>query len=89
MEEPEETYEQSKVRCPYCLELLSDSWELGDGGEGCGEIECGHCEREFVWSRSFTVIYKGIPISSAEVRDRHPEGGNENHENRAGGGSLD
>lgn len=26
--------------------------------------------------------------SNAEVRDRHPEGGNENHENRAGGGSL-
>lgn len=26
---------------------------------------------------------------NAEVRDRHPEGGNENTENRAGGGSLD
>jgi hypothetical protein len=27
--------------------------------------------------------------TNAEVRDRHPEGGNKNTENRAGGGSLD
>lgn len=28
-------------------------------------------------------------MPNAEVRDRHPEGGNENNESLAGGGSLD
>jgi len=36
--------------------------ELGDGGEGCDTMECGHCEKEFTWARSFIVTYKGIPI---------------------------
>ncbi len=62
---PETTYESSDVRCPYCLELQSDSWELGDGGEGCDTIECGHCEKEFTWERSVSVTYKGIPLANA------------------------
>jgi hypothetical protein len=63
---PETTYESSDVRCPYCLELQSDSWELGDGGEGCDTMECGHCEKEFTWARSFIVTYEGIPLANAE-----------------------
>ena len=57
---PETTYEDTEVRCPYCLALQSNSWELGDGGEGCGEMECGKCEKEFIWARQLRVTYKGI-----------------------------
>lgn len=61
MNKPEITYEDSEVRCPYCLELQSDSWEFGDGGEGCGETDCENCEKEFTWARQISVTYKGIP----------------------------
>ena len=63
---PETTSESSDVRCPYCLELQSDSWEFGDGGEGCDTMECGHCEKEFTWERSFIITYKGTPLANAE-----------------------
>lgn len=62
MNKPEETYNREGVICPYCGYLDRDSWELGDGGEGCGETECGQCEKEFTWSRSFSVTYRGIPL---------------------------
>jgi DNA-directed RNA polymerase subunit RPC12/RpoP len=65
---PETTYESSEVRCPYCLELQSDSWELGDGGEDCDTMECGHCEKEFIWSRSFSVTYKGTPTNQPPTK---------------------
>jgi len=61
MNKPEETYNHEGVECPYCGCVDRDSWELGDGGEGCGETECGECEREFTWARSISVSYKGIP----------------------------
>jgi DNA-directed RNA polymerase subunit RPC12/RpoP len=66
---PETTYESENVKCPYCGEFQGDSWELGDGGEGCGEMECGSCEKEFAWAREFMVTYKGIPL--ANVEDEH------------------
>lgn len=53
------TYSTEGVVCPYCGHEDRDSWELGDGGEGCGETECGECEREFVWVRTLSVSYSG------------------------------
>jgi hypothetical protein len=58
----EATYEDSDVCCPYCLELQSNSWELGDGGEDSGEMECGSCGMEFTWAREISITYKGMPI---------------------------
>lgn len=58
----ENTYRRDYLECPYCHHIDQDSWELGDGGEGCGETECGKCEREFKWSRSFSVSFIGRPI---------------------------
>jgi len=54
----EETYGDT-LKCPYCGHPRRDSEELGDGGEGGGETECGSCEREFRWSRTLTVRYYG------------------------------
>jgi hypothetical protein len=58
----ETTNEAENVRCPYCLELQSDSWELGDGEEGCGETECEDCGKEFRWAREISINYKGKPL---------------------------
>ncbi len=58
-----ETY-SDEVTCPYCGYQMRDSWELGDGGEGCGETECGQCEREFMWSRTFHVRYSGKKLKN-------------------------
>jgi hypothetical protein len=58
---PETTYESENIRCPYCLAMQSDSWELGDGGEECDTTECWKCEKNFTWSRTFIITYKGIP----------------------------
>lgn len=62
MSDDQYTYNHDFVECPYCHYEDRDSWELGDGGEGCGTTECGHCEREFQWSRTFTINYKGSPL---------------------------
>ena len=64
MSEPEETSSSYHVICPYCRKPQRDSWELGDGGEGCGEMECGHCEKSFLWSREVQVTYAGKPINA-------------------------
>ena len=58
---PEETFDRDGVVCPYCGHKYRDSWELGDGGEGCGETECGSCDREFIWVRHISVSYTGRP----------------------------
>lgn len=63
---PEETLERDQLACPWCLKIQSDPWELGDGGEGCGETECDTCERTFIWGRSFTVWYTGKPKKGGE-----------------------
>jgi len=65
----DETWNNDVLECPYCHHKCRDAYELGDGGEGCGETECGSCEREFRWSRSITVHYRGIPVDEPNVAD--------------------
>ncbi len=55
----ENTYNDKGVECPYCGHIDKDSWELGDGGEGCGETECGECEKTIIWVRNISVSYEG------------------------------
>jgi hypothetical protein len=43
--------------CPHCFEKMTEAWELGDGGEGDGETDCGHCGEPFSWSRHVEVTY--------------------------------
>ena len=62
MSTPQETRSRHGVTCPYCGHLDEDSYELGDGGEGCGETECGECGKPFAWVRSITVNYTGKPL---------------------------
>lgn len=57
-----DTYNSDGVECPYCGYVDKDSWELGDGGEGCGEIECGECEKLFNWQRMISINYRGFKI---------------------------
>jgi len=63
------------------------------------ELETNRLEKQ-IWAKVAGYGRIDLPLqtlrdiaalisANAEVRDRHPEGGNENHENRAGGGSLD
>ena len=55
------TYNDDGVECPYCGYVDKDSWELGDGGEGCGDTECGECEKPILWARRISVSYTGKP----------------------------
>lgn len=59
---PDDTYNQDVMECPYCHHKDRDACELGDGGEGCGETECGHCGRDFRWVRSISVSYTALPM---------------------------
>ena len=51
----------SHLKCPHCGYEDPDSWELGDGGEGDGETECGRCGKPILWSRHVSVSYTGKP----------------------------
>lgn len=57
MSKPEDTYNHDGVECPHCHHVQRDSWELGDGGEGSGETECGACEELILWTRNVHVSY--------------------------------
>ena len=59
----DETYNSEGVECPFCGYIDKDSWELGDGGEGCGEIECPDCEKTFLWERTISVNYTGRKLN--------------------------
>ena len=45
--------------CPYCGHARTDAWEInfGPGMEGEAEIDCAHCEREYIVARNVTVTY--------------------------------
>ena len=47
------------LKCPHCGYEDPNSWEIGDGGEGCGEMECCSCGKVFLWERSVHVSYSG------------------------------
>ena len=47
--------------CPYCGYADQDSWELGDGGEGSFETDCGECGLEYIVERHVSVSYSSKP----------------------------
>lgn len=55
----DETDNSEGLECPYCGWVDKDSWELGDGGEGIGEIECSDCEKTIAWERHISINYSG------------------------------
>jgi len=61
----EETSNNYGVQCPFCGHVNRDSRELGDGGEGCGETECGKCEKPFLWIRRISVTYYGRELKKS------------------------
>lgn len=79
---PDDDSDESElIRVDYGKEWRED--RAGDSLVYRRHVPCAieAAEELFTAARSFCK-------ANAEVRDRHPEGGNENHENRAGGGSL-
>jgi DNA-directed RNA polymerase subunit RPC12/RpoP len=65
----EDTYNNDQLECPYCHHKDRDAYELGDGGEGCGETECHRCGKEFRWVRTITVHYTGRPTNNNASHD--------------------
>ncbi len=63
---PEETYMHDATQCPYCGRIDRDAYELGHGGEGCGETTCGSCEKDFLWQRTVSVSYTCKPVALKE-----------------------
>lgn len=45
------------IVCPYCGYRHPDSHEISWNEEGCGETECGRCDKSFHWSCSVSVSY--------------------------------
>lgn len=43
-----------ELKCPYCLREQSDSWELPSGESN---IQCGHCEKYFVYDSEYTRTF--------------------------------
>ncbi len=52
-----ESWYTSEAVCPYCGHIDRDSWELGNGAEGCGVSECGECGKEYSYQRHISVSY--------------------------------
>ena len=53
----EETLEDENLKCPYCGEMISDSWEYRFDGDTI-EIECD-CGKKFYGDEIVTRSYKG------------------------------
>ena len=53
----EETYGEN-LACPFCGCINRDAWDLGSGGEECGEVDCDFCEREYTYARMVHVTYR-------------------------------
>jgi transcription initiation factor TFIIIB Brf1 subunit/transcription initiation factor TFIIB len=51
-----------EVVCPYCGEILGDSWELDDDGE----IECDECGKVYDYVRNISVSYSSQPRTTKE-----------------------
>lgn len=62
------SYEDECV-CPYCGDEMTDSWELGSGGEESGETNCGNCNRPFYYERHISVSYSTTPIIGPHPED--------------------
>lgn len=56
-EEFEDTYEDDDFKCPYCGEVHSDSWEIGEEGDSV-EIECD-CGKKYYGELVISRHYKG------------------------------
>lgn len=56
-----EHYNESEVKCPYCLEFGSDSYELLMGKDNeSGKTQCGYCEKEFEYGTEITYRDGGV-----------------------------
>jgi transcription elongation factor Elf1 len=58
------TYNKNGFECPFCGYINEESYEIGDELEGCGEIFCQDCDKEYFWSRSITIHYTTRPLKS-------------------------
>ncbi len=56
---------QDEMRCPYCGEAQSDSWESAPEDE-CGEASCGHCGKEFD-----VAVNREVTYSTCCKKDEH------------------
>jgi len=59
MTEIDYTYESVDLKCPYCGEFQSDSWEI-DFNDNRVKIECD-CGKKFWGSEHITRNYEGNP----------------------------
>lgn len=56
-----EHYNEMDLKCPYCLEEGSDSWEvLRDGGNESGTTDCGECGKEYKYGTEITYRDGGV-----------------------------
>lgn len=59
--------------CPYCGHEDYDSWELGyrnrggeTGDDETGNVECGKCDKTYIWIRHVSVDYSTKKIEDSK-----------------------
>lgn len=69
---PEESDYQGtdEVVCPYCGKEQGDSWELSSDD---GDLDCYHCGRRFMYTRTVSVDYSTHPIIGPHKLDAHEQ----------------
>ena len=53
-----------ELKCPYCGEEISDSWELIIDDGGYEEYECGECEKTFGYTCDHSVTFTSRRIET-------------------------
>lgn len=61
--EPEETFKETYITCPYCGYENKDSFEASDSED---EYECGKCGSTFAYERIVDVSYSSSPVKLNE-----------------------
>ena len=63
-DEPDETYSEHEITCPYCGHEHGDSWEESHDD---GERDCGECGSKFSWQRDVAVSYSSQPLEKCQI----------------------
>lgn len=59
----------NEIVCPYCGYQFTDSWELQGGQDTDIPIECGRCEKSFIFSTDYHITYSSHKCDCLNGKD--------------------
>lgn len=57
-----------EIVCPYCGYIFPDSYDVGEGEEDIGRVDCGGCVKEFLASRHVSITYSTEKLNEGICR---------------------